>query len=240
MSAAINLVLLPGLNNTQEIWQPLLAHLPSEVNAYALQCPTVDDVDAIADSLLAELPAQFYLCGFSFGGYVALSILHRYPQRVQGLILAGTSAKADSPQQVEFRRSLIARLQTEDYQQMINQQASKAFHADSLLKPELMRIRRSMINNYGAERFVAHLQACIARPDREQVLTDMTIPLLVISAVEDQVMSMDSQLAMAKLAKDAELAIIQHSGHLMPLEQPEQFAAALMNWLTNYIGHDPK
>lgn len=235
MSSSINVVLIPGLNNTQEIWQPLLAHLPSWVNAYALQCATLDNVDAIADQLLAQLPAQFYLCGFSFGGYVALSILQRYPERVQGLILAGTSAKADSPEQVVARRNLIGRLATEDYAQMISQQASKAFHPASLQKPELMQIRSSMIQHYGAKRFAAHLQACINRPDRQQLITDMQLPLLVIAAVEDQVMSIASQHELAALAKDAQVATIEQSGHLMPLEQPAQFAAALVNWLSSQL-----
>ena len=70
------LVLLPGLNNTRAVFDGVLRALPARVQAMALDNPPLETVDAIAQALLPQLPGRFWLAGFSFGGYVALALLH--------------------------------------------------------------------------------------------------------------------------------------------------------------------
>ena len=69
------LVLVPGLNNTPAIWDDVLPRLAPGITVHAPLVPARDTVEAIAEELLAQLPERFALCGFSFGGYVALAML---------------------------------------------------------------------------------------------------------------------------------------------------------------------
>ena len=71
--AAPCLALVPGLNNTAQVWDGAMASLAGAADCRALDCPALDTVEAVADALLAQLPQRFFLAGFSFGGYVALA-----------------------------------------------------------------------------------------------------------------------------------------------------------------------
>src|SRR5437667_7941450 len=52
-----------------------------------------DDVAGLMDALGMQ---RAVLCGLSMGGYVAFAFLRKYPQRVQGLILADTRPGTDT------------------------------------------------------------------------------------------------------------------------------------------------
>ncbi len=63
----------------------------------------VYSVDAMADDVIETLDAlqltgPVHLGGLSMGGYVALSIAERYPERVKALMLINTRAAGDSPE----------------------------------------------------------------------------------------------------------------------------------------------
>ena len=118
----MNLVLLPGLNNTTAVWTPLTSQLTAlglDSGAItAIECSDLPSVEAIAADLLTDLPAKFYLCGFSFGGYVALAMQALAPERVAGLILVNTSAIADSEKTAAFRRNAIKKAEAGQHEEM--------------------------------------------------------------------------------------------------------------------------
>src|SRR5690606_18210860 len=131
-------------------------------------------------------PERFWLGGFSFGGYVALAMLERYPERVEGIALLCTAPFADTEAQKELRRKSMEKARSGAYKEMIAAQAANAFHPDSLNNPSIMAAREAMVDDYGAERYVAHVEAVMARPDR-QALLDGSIPTLIMSASHDNV-----------------------------------------------------
>ena len=101
-----SLVLLPGLLCDSALWQAQEAALKAE---RAMLIPALDGHDtlaALAADVLARAPAQFALAGLSMGGYVAMEIMRQAPGRVTRLALFDTSARADTPEQLE--RLIIA------------------------------------------------------------------------------------------------------------------------------------
>ena len=66
-------------------------------------------IGELAGVVLARAPAgRFALAGLSMGGYVALEVVRRAPERVAALALLDTSARPDTPEQTALRRSAIA------------------------------------------------------------------------------------------------------------------------------------
>ena len=63
-----------------------------------------DDIIELLDLLGLDVPVV--VGGLSMGGYVALSLIARYPQRVRALMLMDTRAAADSPEAAEKREQL--------------------------------------------------------------------------------------------------------------------------------------
>src|SRR2546423_9756919 len=56
-----------------------------------------------ARSILAEVEGDFAVVGASMGGYCALEVVRRAPERVRGLVLVGARVEADSPERREGR-----------------------------------------------------------------------------------------------------------------------------------------
>ena len=185
----------------------------------------------MADALLAQLPPRFFLCGFSFGGYVALAMLERALERVAGLALVNTGATADNEAQRAARQKAIATAQAGGHEAMVAAQASVVFHAASLANSAMMQTRMQMVREYGAERLIAHARACMARPDRTAVAAGARCPLLVVAAADDRVIPTAVQKAFAQSLPAARYVEIAAAGHMLPLEQPAALAEALRTWL---------
>lgn len=225
----VNLLLLPGLNNTGAVYRETIARLPEGIRAQAPDLPALDTIEAIADAVLRDAPPRFVLAGHSFGGYVALAVLERAPERVQALALLATSARADTPEQAPKRLQAIAAVQSGDYVEIASS-STAPFHPDSLAQPALLARRREIARAYGAERYVAHVRATMARPDRTALL-DGRVPLLWVTGSHDSVIPVARQREEATALPGCRFEVVDGAGHLLPLEQPAALAARLGDWI---------
>lgn len=226
---SVNLLLLPGLNNTGAVYGEAIARLPDDIRAQAPDLPALEAIEAIADAVLRDAPPRFVLAGHSFGGYVALAVLERAPERVQGLALLSTSARADTPEQAPKRLQAIAAAQTGDYVEIASS-STAPFHPDSLARPALLARRREIAQAYGAERYVAHVRATMARPDRTALL-DGRVPLLWVTGSHDSVIPVARQREEAAALPGCRFEVVEGAGHLLPLERPAELAALLAGWI---------
>ena len=231
----MNLVLLPGLNNTTAVWTPLTSQLTAlglDSGAItAIECSDLPSVEAIAADLLTDLPGKFYLCGFSFGGYVALAMQALAPERVAGLILVNTSAIADSEKTAAFRRNAIKKAETGQHEEMMLSQLPIFFDKSSLDNTKLQSSFLDMLREYGTNRFINHTLACIARPDSSSRLATLAAKTLVISAAGDRLIPPDLQKKMAQEIPGASYETIEKCGHMLPIERPKELAAVMFRWL---------
>lgn len=230
-----SLVLVGGLNNTPDIWDgvstALNAALPERLAVYKPVLPALNSTEAIARELLANLPKQFSYVGFSFGGFVGLAMLEAEPHRFERFALVCASSQADGESSKPLRLKAMEIAAGGGYTQMIAKGFPHTVHPDSLDDAALIACREKMVQQYGAERFVAHMQACIDRPDRTDVLRRFDGPKLVITTSHDKVVPSQSVRDMAEKVPAARFRLIEKSGHLLPLEQPGALSAELVEWL---------
>lgn len=229
------LVLLPGLNNTHAVFDGVRAALPPEVPVLAPDNPLETTVEAAAAWHLARLPERFWLTGFSFGGYVALAMLEAAPERIAGLALVCSTPLADSDEQRAKRAQGIELARQGRYVSMITSQGAGAFHPDSLRDEALLARRRAMVEDYGAERFIAHTTAVMQRPDRSRLL-DGRLPLAVIGGSDDGIFPPPVVAAWADRLPHAWRATIARAGHLAPMERPAELARLLTDWIASRGG----
>lgn len=103
------LVLVPGLLCTEALYAPQIGDLAGAGAVISVADHRQDDtIAAIATRLLAEAPPHFALAGLSMGGYIAMEVMRRAPDRVTRLMLLDTSARPDSAEQTANRRRLMA------------------------------------------------------------------------------------------------------------------------------------
>lgn len=227
-----DLVLIPGLNNTAATFYDVIGHLPQDINALALDCPPLDSVEAVAEALLPTLPPRFYLGGFSFGGYVALAMLERAPERIQGIAMICSASYPLPPEHHEGREAAIATArESGGHMKVVTAQGNAAFHPKSAANPALVERRLRIAQEYGAERFIAHTRAVIDRPDRTALLAQAGKPVLMLAADTDRAVPAALMRQMAAAVPGAIYEEIAESGHLLPLEQPAAMAASLGRWI---------
>jgi pimeloyl-ACP methyl ester carboxylesterase len=185
--------------------------------------------------LLAELGvARAVIGGCSMGGYVAFALYQAAPKLFEGLVLANTRAGADSPESRANRRSMLA---------LVDREGPSGIARDMM--PKLLG-RTTRDTNATAEATIRRLikqQSPVAiktaihrmmlRPDSMPLLAQITVPTLVVTGEEDDLIPVDESRKMAAGIKGAKLVIIPGAGHLANLEQPEAFNAALNAFLTS-------
>lgn len=88
------LVLLPGMDGTGKLFEPLLAALNPRYNVIVVRYPASVPLayEALVDLARAELPAEeeFVILGESFSGPVAVSLAAQAPPNLRGLILCAS------------------------------------------------------------------------------------------------------------------------------------------------------
>lgn len=228
MTTPLPLVMLPGLNNTRAVFDNVEAALDARIKACAMDLPALETVEALADYVLAQVPERFFLCGFSFGGYVALAMLEKAPERIAGLALVGSLPGADTAAGQENRQKAIAIARSGGYQEYVRAGATNAFHPDSLQNAGIMALRNEMVSHYGPDRFVAHSLAAMARPDRQHILDNYAGPLLMLAGDRDPLAPQDR---MEKLVGSNRTKIVVGAGHLLPIEKPVEMGIILSEWV---------
>lgn len=232
-----DLVLLPGINNTRETWDGVIAALPGTIRCHPQDCAPLNSVEEIATDLLARCPTRFHLAGFSFGGYVALAMLELAPERIDGLALIATTSFADTPQQAVARDAAAAAAERGEHMKLVEGPGAIALHPDAAAKPEIAALRLKIAAAYGAERFIAHQRASKARPDRTPLLTRADIPMLFIAAEDDKVIAAEQVRRMADAVPQARLSVVPRAGHLVPIEQPSAISRLLADWISSEPSH---
>lgn len=228
---SINLMLLPGLLNDARLWQHQCAALAPLADVRVADLTGADSMQGLAASVLAQAPAgPFALAGLSMGGYVALEIMRHAPRRVIALALLDTSARPDTSEASESRRQAIAQAQR-DFSQIAPALMQKQLHPDHLQQAELVDAITQMAQRVGSEAYIRQQRAIMSRIDSRPSLKEIACPTLVLCGREDRITPLALHQEMAEAIPAARLTVIEGSGHLSPLEQPQAVSDAMRVWL---------
>jgi pimeloyl-ACP methyl ester carboxylesterase len=86
-------VFIPGTLCDSRIFKRQAQALRGVAHCIMLDYSHLKDLETWHHKLLAQLPERFYLVGFSLGGLMALEMLRRAPERIQGLALVASNAQ---------------------------------------------------------------------------------------------------------------------------------------------------
>ncbi len=182
-----------------------------------------------ADRLLATEEGPFVAVGSSLGGYLALELWRRAPDRIAGLALVGSRAADDSPEVRESRDGTIAFLREHGVEELWPGLAPR------LLAPgapaDVVARARELALAQEPERLVAALAAMRDREDGRPLLPGIGVPVLVVRGELDAVVPLEEAKAVAAAVPDGELVRLDGTGHLPPLEWPEELARRLLRFL---------
>lgn len=212
---------LPGLGESPA------AEGPATMASYA------SELGRCLDQLGVE---SVVLCGLSMGGYVAFECLRQWPGRIAGLALMDTRADADTEEGRQGRDRLIGDVQARGAAAAADAMMPRLVGATTAAsRPAWLSELRQRIERTQTEGVVAALEAMKGRPDSRPLLGTVSVPTLVLVGAEDVITPPSLAEEMARGIPGATLVVVQGSGHLPTLEQPEAVTEALRSLLRRVV-----
>ena len=230
------LMLLPGLNCDAAVWAPQVAALEGQANCVIPAWGLRDSLTAMAQQVLDEAPTdRFCLAGHSMGGRVALEVMRLAPQRVERLALLDTgthplAAGEAGEKERAGRMALLKMAQTHGMRVMAQEWARGMVHPDRIGGPIFEEVL-AMFDRGNAAQYAAQIHALLTRPDAAPLLPGIACPTLVLTGRQDAWSGPAQHEAMASAIPNAQLVIVENSGHMTTMEQPQVVNAALAAWL---------
>lgn len=190
-----------------------------------------DDVIDLLDAL--QLTEPLVVGGLSMGGYIALSLALRYPERLRGLILIDTKAGADTPEAAANRLNLARQVEeTHSTAAVVDGMLPRIFSSVTREhRPEAIEMIHERMVKTHPRAVAGALRGMAARPDRTGDLPRIAVPTLVLVGEDDAVTPPADARLMAESIPNARYEVIPNAGHLAPVENPEATSRAILAFL---------
>jgi pimeloyl-ACP methyl ester carboxylesterase len=239
-------VLIHGFGEDGTIWQYQVAALQT---AYRLivpdlpgsgQSPLPDKpltIESMAESIMELLTAKNInrctLIGHSMGGYIALALAEKYPDKVDALVLFHSTAFADSAEKVNTRRRSIEFIQEYGATNFLQQSIPNLF-GDSfkLNHPEKVASLIKKGISFSKEALIQYYEAMIQRPDRTSLLKAFQGPVLFIAGEKDKAVPLEDILRQCYLPAIAHIQILKDVAHTGLWEEKGLSNEILVKFLT--------
>lgn len=226
------LILLPGLLCDDALWAHQSSFLSEVAHVTVADLTREDNIPDMARHVLARAPEKFALAGLSMGGYVAQEIMRQAPHRVLSLALVDTNARADQSEQTARRRALMDEAEHGQFIGIGRKLLPALVHPDSAKNEDIVATVLGMAARVGKDAFMRQQNAIMHRVDGRADLARVECPTLVMCGADDALTPVELHQEMVDAIGDnADLVVIEHCGHLSPLERPEEVSAAMFDWL---------
>jgi len=211
-----------------EMWEPQLDALAG----YRVKAPTLlgrgESIDGWAEQLLAEIEGDLVVVGASMGGYCALVVAGKAPERIRGLVLAGSKASADSPEGRVWRDQSISLVRTQG--PLALWETMRGYVLGANADPAQVARIDENVASQDAAGVVQELVAMIAREDTADVVRSLACPFLAVAGELDEDVVAEAK-ELVELAADGELVVVPGASHLVSFERPDAFNPVLLRFL---------
>jgi pimeloyl-ACP methyl ester carboxylesterase len=222
------LVLLPGMDGTGTLFEPLIEALSDDLPFMVVRYPSSEPLgyDALTDFADARLPADepLVLLGESFSGPIAISLAARHPTRIKAVVLCCTFARNPRPILSPFK--LFASLVP--VKQLPTSLACVALlgqHATPKLRVALQTALAGVSAGALRERIKAALSV-----DVTSTLARLTAPILYLRASEDRLIPGRASALIQSIQPSTRL--VQIAGpHCLLQAAPVEAARALQEFM---------
>jgi 3-oxoadipate enol-lactonase len=212
----MTVLFLHALPLDERMWEPQVAALPDAV------APRLygrgPSMEGWARGILEEVDGEVVAVGASMGGYCALALARRAPERVRGLMLAGSRPDADSDERRTGRAATIELIRRDGAEGLWQDMRPKLF-ADESAADERLLYR-------DPDGLIAAVEAIRDRADSTDVVRSFPGPIRFVVGEHDPFVSP------AEL-REFDVREIAGAGHLTNLERPGEFNALLAEFLAD-------
>ena len=165
------------------------------------------------------------LLGNSLGGHLAQLYTLKHPERVQSLILTGSSGL--------FENAMGSTFPKRGNYEYIKKKAEDTFYDPSVATKELVDELFEAVNDRNkALRIIITAKSAI-RHNLEDKLNQINCPTLLVWGKEDGVTPLFVGEKFNKLIKYSKLVVVEKCGHAPMMERPDKFNTILSDFLSS-------
>jgi 3-oxoadipate enol-lactonase len=172
------------------------------------------------------------LVGLSMGGYVGLAFYREYPDAVRALVLADTRASADTHAARERRLQSAEKAEREGAAAIADDMTPLLLgETTRRTRPDVAARVRAMIEANSPQAISAAQRGMAMRRDSTYILAAIDFPTLIIVGAEDRLTPAAEAESLRDGIRGARLRVIEGAGHLSNVERPDEFSAALTEFI---------
>lgn len=165
------------------------------------------------------------LLGNSLGGHIALLCAKLYPQKIEALVITGSSGLYESAMGESYPKR-------GDYE-YIRKKAENVFYDPAIATKEMIDEVYETVNDRNKLIRTLAIAKSAIRHNMAKDLPKMNTPTCIIWGKDDSVTPPDVAIEFDKLLPDSDLFWIEKCGHAAMMEQPGEFNILLDKWLTD-------
>lgn len=203
MKDKVTIILLPGLNGTVGLFQPLIDCAPQEYHVMSISYPTHEkrsysQLKEFVQKRLSELDSPYILVGESFSGPLSLMLGQAKPQGLIGIVLVATFIQAPNFKVGRFLPWTIGFTLTKplyDLRLLLTNAPNKGFI--NAISKELQKVSPKVL----ADRIQS-----IFTVNAHQALTDCDVPLIYFRGTRDFVVPQKNLNLITKVKPDIAVA----------------------------------
>ena len=170
-----------------------------------------------------------YVMGISQGGMIAQWLVVDFPERVQRLILAVTTAKPSqlARERIEHWQKLS---QSGNFKHLMQDIAQHSYTQKSYQKWRLLYNVMGIFGRIKDKQRIDIQSVSCLKHDSLDFLEKINCPTLIIGAEKDDVLGVDGSLGLHQYIKDSQLTILPECGHAL-YEQNKDFQKRVLVFL---------
>lgn len=239
------LILLHGIGGNKRNWHPNLDALGAHFRAVAWDArgygesddyegdlkfsDYTHDVARVLDHLGAK---KAHVLGLSMGGRIAMDFAETYPHRLLSLTLCDTHtgyANFSEERKQSFLRLRLEPLEAGKEPKDIAEPVARSLVSPKASREAFLQLVDSMCRLH-KQSYMKSIKATVLS-DTHRRLGDIRVPTHVIVGADDKLTTPEMAKSIAGQIRGARLTVIPDAGHLVNIEQPAAFNAAVLAFL---------
>jgi 2-hydroxy-6-oxonona-2,4-dienedioate hydrolase len=228
------ILLLHGLFGRLSNWQDTIDYFSKKYRVIIPELPVyekslpkegLDGLVEFLDSFIQSLNLdKVTLVGNSLGGHVAILYTVKHPDKVERLVLTGSSGL--------YENSLGVSYPKRGSYKYVEEKVRNIFHNQRVATPQLVDEVYEVVNNVNKTIKVIKMARSANTNNVASILDRINVPVLLIWGKQDKVTPIDIAYRFEKLIPgDVRLHIIDQCGHVPMMEHPEEFNKVLETFL---------
>lgn len=243
------LLLLHGLGSRGSDWQPQIESLASEFRILTLDFPGHGEsasasgpvtMETLADDALALLDQltidRAHVAGLSLGGMVTLQLVASHPHRLRTVTVINSGPGMNSGR---WRLLLLVALRTLLIRSFGLPALAKRIAPKLFPNPGQQPLREKFLQSIAAADTRTYLKIlrAIGRFNVWPDIAGSSVPALILTADNDYT-PVAYKAAYAATMRNAQLSIIENSGHASPMDAPEQCNLNIQTFLRKHTAKE--